>query len=377
MDVASVWKAIRSRWLIVAGVTVVAAVFAGTLTMLGDPMYTATAEGLVSVSQKQSRPPYALSNGSQYLIDRMPSYAQLGHTSPVILPVVEQLDLREPLSDLSTQSMANKTLLRVSVTYGDPTLAAHIADAVMQQLALTIERIENGNVVLAEVTPASVPSAPSNRNVIVNGGVAAAAGLILGVFGAVGLHRMSERAGRRRAGRTLVMDTSAYTHLCRAGHASLIQQLAPDGLLLVPAYVNTEIENVSALCPDIPSVRSVEWAQITALTEEEDRTQIQVKAQMGGSIDQHLRECAIIACAFHRNLTAILDERAAVKQAQRLGVSTCGILWIVVEAYKTLYDRNRDLAAAVVDDLLAAGMHLPIDSGENLFTWAHHEGLLP
>ena len=172
------------------------------------------------------------------------------------------------------------------------------------------------------------------------------------------------------------MDTNVYTHLCRAGHASLIQQLAPGGLVLIPTYVNAEIENARAQYPDIPSVESVKWARIIVPTEEEDQTQLQLKAQMGGSPDQYLAECAVIACAFHRDLTAVIDEGVAVEQANRLEVRTSTVFWIVIEAYKTVYSRNRDRAVAVVDDLLAKGMRLRFDSGESLFAWADGEGLL-
>ena len=37
------------------------------------------------------------------------------------------------------------------------------------------------------------------------------------------------------------MDTSAYTHLCRAGHACIIEKLAPGGVVLIPCEVDVEI----------------------------------------------------------------------------------------------------------------------------------------
>ena len=377
MDAASVWKAIRTRWLIVAGMTIVMAGLAATLTMLRQPMYTATAEGLVSISHPETRPPWALTNGSQYIADRMTSYAQLGGTTPVILPVYGRLHLRESLiGRVASQWVTDKALLRISVTYSDPALAARIADGILQQLGSTIERIENGNIVVSQVTPATAPSAPSNRNVMVNVPITAAAGLILGVFGAAGLQALSDRAGRRAAGSTWVMDRKVYILLCRAGYASLVERLAPDGLVLVPTYVNTEIENDRAQYPEIPSVESVGWARIIVPTEDEERTQIEVKAQMGGAIGEHLAESSVVACAFHRNLTAVLGDDAAIEQAHRLGVRTHSLIWIVVESYKTIYNRDRDLAATLVDDLLAAGMRLPFESGESLFTWANREGLL-
>lgn len=48
-----------------------------------------------------------------------------------------------------------------------------------------------------------------------------------------------------------------------------------------------------------------------------------------------------------------------------------------MEAYVTTLGYDQPRAAKVVDDLLATGMYLPIDSGESLFAWAYQEGLLP
>lgn len=174
-----------------------------------------------------------------------------------------------------------------------------------------------------------------------------------------------------------VIDTSTYTHMCRAGHAVLLSELAPRGSVIVPNEVHDEIERGRALYSGIPAVAAVGWAEVTVLTEEEAWTQLQVKAALGGLDDQHLGECAVIACAQHRGYVAILDERAAVRQAEERGVVTHDTLWIVIEAYKALFDSDRDRAAHVIDDLRATGMYLPIKDGESLMTWAYEEGLLP
>lgn len=98
---------------------------------------------------------------------------------------------------------------------------------------------------------------------------------------------------------------------------------------------------------------------------------------MGGGASQHLGECAVIACAKHRNLVALLDDRAAVAQADLLGVPSHDTLWLVIEAYATTFGFDRGRAVGVIDDLLATGMYLPIDSGEGLFSWAYEQGILP
>jgi predicted nucleic acid-binding protein len=177
--------------------------------------------------------------------------------------------------------------------------------------------------------------------------------------------------------RQWVIDTSVYTHLCRAGHSEIIERLAPGGFVLVPDDVNAEIERGRDKYDGIPSVASVPWAKTAVLTEEEIFTQTQVKSEMGGSAAEHLGECAVVACAHHREMAALLDERAAIAQATRFGVVTYDTLWLVVEAYKSLYGRDRGRTAKMVDDLLHTGMYLPIDSGTSLISWSYEEGLLP
>src|SRR6266508_2028373 len=99
-----------------------------------------------------------------------------------------------------------------------------------------------------------------------------------------------------------VTDTSVYTHLWRAGHAYILQDLAPGGIILVPDDVHAEIEAGRALYTDIAAVGATSWAQLTVLTEDEVGTELLIKAAMGGGPTEHLGECAVIACAMHRGL---------------------------------------------------------------------------
>lgn len=176
---------------------------------------------------------------------------------------------------------------------------------------------------------------------------------------------------------TWVSDTSVYTHMCRAGHAEILGRLAPGGVVLVPDDVGAEIRHGRALHSGILNPAGTSWVQMTVLTDEEVFTQLVVKAALGGRPRQHLGESAVIACAKHRGFTALLDDRSAITQADRHGVRSHDTLWLVIEAYWTLPDVDRQRAIQVVDDLLATGMYLPIASGESLFAWAYEEGLLP
>ncbi|WP_445169885.1 hypothetical protein ACTXG7_11525 [Mycolicibacterium sp. Dal123E01] len=113
------------------------------------------------------------------------------------------------------------------------------------------------------------------------------------------------------------------------------------------------------------------------MTDEEEWTALRVKAALGGGRLQHLGESAVIACAYHRNLIAVLDDRAAVAQAERLNVKSIDTMWIVGEAYKSLFDRDRTKTVALVDALLETEMYLPFKNGDSFFAWALEEGLLP
>jgi len=174
-----------------------------------------------------------------------------------------------------------------------------------------------------------------------------------------------------------VMDTSTYTHLCRAGHAELIEKLAPQGVVVIPAEVNAEIERGRERYPGIPPISAVGWAKLAVLDDDETLTALRVKAQMSGGPDEHVGECSVIAFAHHREMVAILDERAAIAQADRLGVMTRDTLWIVIQAYKDLFGRDGDRVAQVFEDLIGTDMKLPRITGESLVAWAYENDRLP
>ena len=203
MELRDLLQAIRKRWLFIAIVTAISGIAAGGFTAMQPPMYTATAQGMVSVSNPQNRPPYALASGAQYILERMTSYAELGVTTPVLTPVVSDLNLKEtPLSlsgRVTSHSIVGKAVLEVAVTYNDPKVAAKIADSTISQIGRSISALENGNVQMVPIGAAVPPTEPSNQNALVSGIVAAAGGGILGCLIAVSLNLLAKR---RRAGET-------------------------------------------------------------------------------------------------------------------------------------------------------------------------------
>ncbi|WP_186626568.1 hypothetical protein [Rhodococcus sp. BP22] len=176
--------------------------------------------------------------------------------------------------------------------------------------------------------------------------------------------------------RRWVMDTSTFTHFCRSGHEDILRRLAPQGLVLIPDTVNTEIEAGIEAGYDITSPSTLDWVEIGVLTADEARSQQFIKVDMpSGKKDppeKNLGECAVLACAKHRGMIAVIDDGDARAQARARELPSIGTMWIICEAHKHLDDID---AEQVYQALLDTDMHLP--QANSFVEWAKKFGLLP
>jgi receptor protein-tyrosine kinase len=168
-------------------------------------VYTATAQGVVSVAAPQTRSANVLTSGSLYIIARMTSYAQLGETPGVLDPVASSLGLGvsgRALSDrVSTSAVVDTAVIDVTAEADDPDQAAEIADATVRQLGAAVGQFENGTIQVTLSSPAIAPSTPSNFRFITNVGVALFLGLLLGMGLALAVDRVSARRQARASER--------------------------------------------------------------------------------------------------------------------------------------------------------------------------------
>ena len=205
MELATVLRALRRFWLPVMIFAVVAAVVTGGVSWLRPRMYVATAQGMVSISDPERRPPYALGAGADYILNRMSSYALLGATTPVLAPVVAELHLDEtPLTltgRVQSRSLSGKAMLEIVVTYNDPSVAAEIASRVMEQLGVVISDLEQGNVLLTRIGPAVASPLSSNREIVTNAAVAGVSGVLFGCLAAVFVEAVADRRRRFKSAR--------------------------------------------------------------------------------------------------------------------------------------------------------------------------------
>ena len=130
---------------------------------------------------------------------------------------------------------------------------------------------------------------------------------------------------------------------------------------------------------DIPALGGLDWVEIGVLTSAEEDTQLDIKISMpslqGESPRVHLGECAVLACAIHRGMIAVIDDRDGRGQATSRGVRYVDSMWIIAQALKTLDDVDSAAAERIYADLIATGMRLP--QVESFIGWAYQVGLLP
>ncbi|MEU2349089.1 hypothetical protein [Modestobacter sp. NPDC049651] len=195
------WRSLRAAGgaLVVAGVLV-----GGAAALVVHPVYTTTAESFASLTRSsagQSDP----FGGSQFVLQRMQSYAQLATSRDVLGGVVTQMGLHETADELadavSVTAPPDTVVLRIAVRDRDPERAASIADAVAARQAEVVEAMEavggpagTAPVRITPVDQADVPdrvaAVPRVARFAVVGGVV---GLVLA--GCLALVRRSLRRG--------------------------------------------------------------------------------------------------------------------------------------------------------------------------------------
>lgn len=190
MDFRDSVRTLRRRWLTVA-VCLLAGIVAAIAVIIGVPAnYQASTRLFVSTQAVGSASDAY--QGSSYSEQRIQSYVEVVSDPIVLDPVIKQLSLNTTAADLGTRVSAvvvpDTVLLEITVTDRSPQAAADIANAVAQTLkSVVVNQLEArvGNdqtlVALSIVRPATVPVSPSSPNILLDVGLGALGGLVLGL----------------------------------------------------------------------------------------------------------------------------------------------------------------------------------------------------
>lgn len=191
MDLLDILKAVRRSLLLVIACSLLGVALALTWVLTRPPMYSATAQVLISPELTTSGTDP--SSQASFVQSRIASYLHLGTTPYVLESVGERVGMSpaEVATKLMLSNPEGTTILAIQATGGDAVSVVKLADAEQTQLALAITALEtpagtrNSQVSVAPIQDAAsdiyAVKTPLASTVVLWG----TTGLILGVIGAL------------------------------------------------------------------------------------------------------------------------------------------------------------------------------------------------
>ncbi len=201
MELRDYVAVLRKYWISIVCVTLLGIAAATVVTLATPPTFTA--RGAVFLAVRGGDSASELAQGASYATNQVRSYAQIATTPTVLQPVITKLGLDTTpatLAESVTSSIPTSTaLIELAVVDGDPELSAKIAQAISEQLVVTVDQLSpaDGNgkraVVASIVTPATAPLERTTPRTALNLAVGLLAGLLLG-FGQAMLRNTLDRS---------------------------------------------------------------------------------------------------------------------------------------------------------------------------------------
>lgn len=192
VTLAQYLRILRGQWWVVALCAALGVGAAMFITLQQTPMYSATTQLFVSTRTPDSSISQ-LSQGSNFIQQRVKSYSQVATSPDVLEPVTEKLALpvtaRQLAGQVTVESPPDTVLLNITVRNPDPKAAADIANEIARQLPSFVVQIETPTgdvrapVKLSVTDTADVPAAPVSPRKPLN----LALGLLIGLAAGLGL----------------------------------------------------------------------------------------------------------------------------------------------------------------------------------------------
>lgn len=189
MELRDYIRILRKSWILLAILTVAGGGASAAYSQLQTPIYSAASKVFVSTSSGQSATD--LVQGNNFTVQRVKTYSDLATTPIVLLPVISKLGLDIPVEVLARNTVVSAaldtTIIEISVSNPNAAMSAEIANSIAESLSAEVERIETPNlegatspVMLALVQEAKAPAQPVSPKTMLNIGLGALIGLIIG-----------------------------------------------------------------------------------------------------------------------------------------------------------------------------------------------------
>lgn len=177
---------------------------------------------------------------------------------------------------------------------------------------------------------------------------------------------------------SLVFDTTALSHFARADRLDELRTLIGSNEPLLVAEVANELAAGVPQHPSLGKVTVASWLKrVTLEGAAELAAFARYQAELGGPPGRNRGESAVLAWVSFHGGTAIIDDKTGRDLGMREGLTVRRTLWLLFDRGYKAGTLDRATIEAIVDDLTANGMRLPVKSGAALFDWAAEHGLFP
>ncbi len=180
IDLREIFGMLRKRWLMIASITLSAAILAGVLSFFVlKPQYEASTTMIVSYKQNQE----ALMDYSQLQMSQKlaTTYSQIIKSNRIADAVIEKLELdlsaEELNKKISVSQVESTEIFKITVKDNDPELAALIANTeadIFKQEINDMMKVDS----VSTIDVAKVPESPVAPNKVMNIAIATVLGMM-------------------------------------------------------------------------------------------------------------------------------------------------------------------------------------------------------
>jgi capsular polysaccharide biosynthesis protein len=200
MEPEGYFRTFAKRWFAILLCALIGIAVSAGVARAITPEYAASATLFLKVESAGA----SLYERSQFGLARIQSYPELVNSPELLSAVIKKLNLKmtqQQLSaDISAENPTSTVLLQVTAVSADPDTAAAIANAAADQLASTVNTLENSSstkatssVTLNLTLPAEAPTTPQSPKVPIILGLGLIVGLAVGLIAALLLGRFDTR----------------------------------------------------------------------------------------------------------------------------------------------------------------------------------------
>lgn len=168
ISLSEIFEAIKKRWKIIAGTTIVTTVIAVVLSFfILSPIYAANTKVFIG-KEASSTEGYNSSDVAMYQ-NLLQTYSELIKTKDLVATAIDnsdyELDVNEVLNNLEVTTVTNTQIIQISYKSASPKISKNILESITNEFILKAqELVPNGNVRMIEsVELPKEPVAPNKK----------------------------------------------------------------------------------------------------------------------------------------------------------------------------------------------------------------------